>query len=354
MSYIQVSINDKDFEKKLCDAFMEDGIAVINDVISKSDCDQYVSEIVNYFEKLGTGVKRNKAKETWTDYNLPLQTRPGLFQALVSNIQTVWDIRSNGSIRRIFEILYGHIRQEKVTDFIVSNDGINVRPGGIGPFADETNEDDDWPHVDQTIRENPLLCIQGQAVLTNTTAAFRASLKSYKQFEKIMDFKNIGYGDTRNWLPINKMDRGEVKKYIEEVNGSWQTPIYVPAGSFIVWSSTTVHSAKLENKELRKNVTVKRKNDPWYGWRCVVYVCYRPLSDLTSDNLEIRKSIVENNRTSNHWGSVTFKKSPVKNNANLHPKILELMEEPKKVYEISPDMKPKLNEVQLSLAGLTN
>lgn len=156
-------------------AFVDDGVVVITDVFESNICDRYVDKIVNCFEKLGTGIDHKKIKETWTDHNLPPQTRAGLFQSIVSNIPEVWEIRSHANVRKIFETIYSHLRERTIKDFIVSNDGIN----GLPPYH-KSNSNSDWPHVDQTIRGNPLLCVQGQAVLTNTSSALRASLKSHQ------------------------------------------------------------------------------------------------------------------------------------------------------------------------------
>ena len=41
-------------------------------------------------------------------------------------------------------------------------DGINVRPY-MGPFHKE-GPSNDWAHLDQTIRDQPFLCVQGQVV----------------------------------------------------------------------------------------------------------------------------------------------------------------------------------------------
>jgi len=100
--YRSLSITDKDFDRKLVEMYKEDGLAVITDVFSEAECQASVDEILEYFEKLGTGIDRNRLKETWTNYNLPPQTRAGLFQALVSNIPAVWNLRSRSfsSVRK--------------------------------------------------------------------------------------------------------------------------------------------------------------------------------------------------------------------------------------------------------------
>lgn len=244
--YKSVSIKDEKFHEKLIDNFFEEGIAVITDVFSDDDCDHYVGNMIEYFEKLGTGIKKNKIKETWIDYNLPPQTRPGLFQTLVSNMPVVWTIRSDKNVRKIFETIYSKSREKEVTEFICSNDGINLRPNGIDDYRVEKK---DWPHLDQTIRNDPFRCVQGQAVLTNTTACLRASPKSYKVFEKIMDYHGITDTDLSNWVKFKDNDMETLKKIVEDAGAQWQIPILAPKGSFIIWSSSTIHSARLAIKK---------------------------------------------------------------------------------------------------------
>ena len=224
--YTSISINDPDFKKKLINNFTDEGIAVINDVFSDSECENYMDNIVNDFVKLGTGIDVNDIKKTWTDYNLPPQTRPGLFQTLMSNSTTVWEIRANDNVRNIFEILYSHSRKRDITEFIVSGDGINVRPGFVGPYA----KGKDWAHLDQTIKGDIFKCIQGQAVLTNTSASFVASPKSHLVFEDIL--KKLGCDDTSNWLKFNDKQIDGVKKLITDKGGKYQIPILAKKGIF--------------------------------------------------------------------------------------------------------------------------
>ena len=131
--------------------------------------------------------------------------------------------------------------EEQMNEFIVSNDGINFRPNGL----DEYKLQEDWAHVDQTEKNDLFKCIQGQAVLSNTTASFVASPGSYKVYNDIMDHYGIEKQD-KHFLKFQAGEQVEyVKKLVEKNGGQWQLPILAPAGSFILWSSTTVHSGRL-------------------------------------------------------------------------------------------------------------
>jgi hypothetical protein len=338
-----IKYGEENFDTKLVDLFKQYGVVVITDVMDKNICDEKVTEIIKNFEMIGSVKKFNS--RNWVDENLPPQTRPGLFQALVSNFKPVWDIRSNDGISSIFEILYSNLRNKKYTidDFIVSGDGINVRPNCI---EDYTKNSTDWPHCDQTKRENPFLCIQGQMVLTNTTASFVASPKSYKIYDQIMDYYKKP-DEASNWLRIGDTCVNDIKKMVESIGGHWQIPIVAPAGSFIVWSSTTIHSARKAIKEELKDIS-----DPWKGWRCVVYVSYRPKEEFTETEIQIRQRAFFENRVTNHWSTHIFEKRPGgKHNNSRHILIEKYIENPSEMYNI-PDFRFDLNDKQRKLINL--
>lgn len=340
--YPAISFKDPEFKSKLITNFMENGVTVITDVLDDNYCDNSVTQIFQYFEKLDTGIDSKDLINTWKHELLPPETRLGLFQALVSNIPIVWDIRSNSNIRTIFEIIYGAAYSKSVTDFIVSNDGISAYPNGI---YSNTNIPD-WAHVDQTASDWIYKCIQGQAVLTNTTAGFRASPKSFKIFSQLLDYYN-SKGKLSNWLKIQDKDYNYFKNLVENIGGQWQIPILAPKGSFIIWSSATIHSNKLPDK-----TEIVTQDDPWKGSRCVVYVCYRPRFDFSDEEITTRASVVESDRVTNHWGTKIF---PLRPDAYYYKskkctQMEKLMQDPKLVYDLT-GLKPKLNSIQLSLIG---
>jgi hypothetical protein len=340
--YPSISYNDTNFNIKLVEAFTKNGIVVINDIMTPDECDYHVDNIIDDFCKLGSGIDKNNIKNTWIDENLPPYTRPGLFQALVANLESLWKIRSNNKINNIFAILYSHYRKNDITEYIVSGDGINIKPGNIGPF----NNNNDWAHLDQTSDDDIYKCIQGQMVLTNTSASFVGSPKSHLYFLQIL--KQYNKKSTSNWWKFNDNDKKNIKNFIIKNGCSWQIPIKSRKGSFIIWSSTTIHSAKLQD-----NMELPLKEDKYFGWRCVVYVCYRPKSEFNEKELTKRLNAFEENRVTNHWGTKIFPKVPNYFANNMSKKcdvIKELVNNPKLVYNKLG--KPKLSQEQLKLLGI--
>lgn len=338
--YPSISYNDKDFVGKLVDEFKKNGIVVINDIMTDNECDQYVDNIIDDFCKLDSGVDKQDIKNTWLDKNLPPQTRPGLFQALMGNLSSVWKIRTNEKINNIFKLLYSNLRGRQIDDFIVSGDGINVKPGFVGPYHKETEQ---WAHFDQTSNDDIYKCIQGQMVLTNTSASFVGSPCSHLSYLQLLNKYNKV--STTNWWKFNDKDMKEIKNIITKNGGKWQIPILSKKGSFIIWSSTTVHSAKIQNKP-----EYPTENDKYFGWRCIVYVSYRPREEFNTKDLQRRIQAYETNRVTNHWSTKIFPKVPnyFTNNMNDKTQIIkDMVSNPMLVYDKLG--KPDLTDDQLKL-----
>ena len=85
-------------------------------------------------------------------------------------------------MKSIFQPVYSKLKGIDVHEFVCSIDGINVQPN----ISRMPTGEKDWPHCDQTERADIFKCVQGQVVLTNTNASFRATPKSHKHFVDMM------------------------------------------------------------------------------------------------------------------------------------------------------------------------
>ena len=291
---------------KAIENLREDGYCIIPNVFPKSECDHYVNRLVRTFECLGTGIDRNKIERTWKRRALPPQTRPGLFQRVMGFSRPAREVANHPRVKDIFKAAHNAINPYAILpNAYVSLDGINVKPPQVGPFHN-SRRNKDWPHLDETKPVNdtyrPKIHIQGQVVLTNSTAAFVCTPKShYAHSELLKHFnvpRNIGF-----WrFPLDRL--GEVKDIIrdklnkEKIEGEleWQRPIYAEAGSMILWLSTLIHSAKYQDAPLLR----PPKENSFEGWRCVIYVCHIPLSFLTPRQVLQRERNEHNFRCSNH------------------------------------------------------
>jgi hypothetical protein len=329
MTYPTIDFKSKNFETDLCKFYNEYGVCVIANVFTPDECNNIMDNVVSSFEKLGTGVNRNVPK-TWHNYSLPVMTRPGMFQTAMCNLPVIWKARTDDRIIHIFTTLYKKFRG--TDDLIVSSDGINIKHGQVGPFHNVKDDlKKDWCHLDQTIDADLYKCIQGQLVMTNTTSAFRCTPKSHKHLYRILiDYGKAG--DPGNWFKFNDTEKSEIKEFLEKKGCEWQIPIYCSQGSFIVWNSALIHSAKFADKP-----ETSTKEDPWKGWRGVLYISYRPRSDMRKSDIAKKIKNIKENRVMNHWSTKTFPHMPgggYQRHVERHEIIDELTKEPTKVYDI--------------------
>ncbi len=140
--YPSVSFHDPEFASKCIDRYEREGFCVIQDVFEPTECTTWLDSILQFFVSLGSGIDLARLEDTWIQERLPPQTRAGLFQALISNIPAVWDVRSHPNVQVIFKILYSHFRGEEIKDFIVSGDGINIHPNKL-----PSRPVPDWAHL---------------------------------------------------------------------------------------------------------------------------------------------------------------------------------------------------------------
>lgn len=279
----------------------EYGVVVVSDVFSAERCNQEMTRTLSQICKISPEVKLGSMKEieeTWTRENLMPQTRSGLFQNGYSFLS--WPIRSAPEVVAIFQEAYTALRGEPVVELVSSLDAINIRPP-IKPFT--TPSAKDWAHIDQTLSDNPYECVQGQVVLTNTTAAFRCSPKSHLIYKDLL--KSAGkLGNKANWFKIPEPTYRTAREMLDKVDGEWQKVIQVPRGSVILWLSSVIHSAVMASKESKR--TQINPQEPWDQWRGVFYVCHRPKSEVSEEHIRQLQTAFKDNRTTNHWGNKLF------------------------------------------------
>lgn len=350
MSYPIIDFKSKTFKEDLIKNTREFGLCVIKNVVPIDECNKDMDKIVSAFENLGTGLKRDKVS-TWTDYNTPPQIRRGMYQCMMGNLPVVWKQRVRPEIQSIFKILYQEFRKDikDSDDLVTSIDGINVKPGELEPFYDPKN-DHDWAHLDQTFYKEIYKCFQGQLVLTPTTASFRATPKSHIHHKEIVDYY-YKTGSEKNFFKFSKKQSNEIRDWLNYDKGvkDWQIPIYAPQGSFIIWTSTTIHSAKMADYPEKP-----KPDSPWNGWRGVIYISYRPKSEIEDGYLDEKKWCIRHNRLLNHWGNCIFNKYPSKKQRDeeaKHPQIKKLADNPYLVYkQLKINYKDLLNDPKIRKA----
>ena len=252
----------------------------------------------------------------------------------MGHIPPVWEKRMDPKIVEIFRYLYSEIRGEKDIKLVPSIDGINFSPnhGKVNPTERP------WEHLDQSFYNDPYKCIQGSLAFSNTSAGFLCSPKSHLVHHKILKIEGVKskpFQNCNNWVMIKNENRETVKFEIEKAGGRYQLPIIVPAGSMILWFSSTLHSAR-GRLRIEENSPVDR----WNGWRGVYYLSYRPADEFRENEIENIKRNTNENLSMNHWSMKTF--SPFRGlNKGEHENIAIFRADPKSFFDKFDGYQPK-------------
>lgn len=342
IKYGVVEFSDPDFVTKMITLIKEYGVVVIKNVLSENESSEHMNNIVTELETVSS-FKRSDLK-TWKPENLPQQVRPGMFHELICNTPTINKLRFDPRIMKIFTSYYSQMKDMSYDsiDMIVSNDGLNIKPGNVPPYDDGS----DWAHLDQ-LGGNIYECIQGQMVLSNTSGCFRSSPKSHLLFKQFVTDSNTT--KVAGFLKFKPEAYFKMQKDIEAIGGSWQIKIPANKGDFIIWTSSTVHSATLQSK--LENPTML---DEFHGWRCVVFICHRPRDEFTDKELRKKYESFRVNRVTNHWSTIIFPcgfgRFNARNKDKYTTKVRTFIENPAKVYEL-PNMNPILTDDQAIIMG---
>jgi len=272
------------------------GVVVITDVYTRDECCNFLLDYVP------------RVKSILDHMSTP---KPGQHKDIICQDTALWKFRNDPRLEALYSYLYGKFHNKSTYPHVLpSIDGVNIKDPTISPFFNAQKSD--WSHLDQT-NGGLYDCIQGQIILSDTSAGFVCSPKSHLVFREVMDIMHVNPTNRTNWCVIsgkaNSQQEQKIKDAITAVGGFWQGYIYAPPGSVILWLSSTIHSAKISDKPPKAmlNQNPMKLLKELTGWRAVIYLCYNMSDTMTSEQLDLRWSAMENNQSMNHWCTIIWK-----------------------------------------------
>tara|TARA_Y100000389_G_scaffold78530_1_gene75304 strand:+ start:3417 stop:4403 length:987 start_codon:yes stop_codon:yes gene_type:complete len=265
------------------------GVAIIPDVLNSKECEDMISGIWDYYEKITENwenpINRNDQK-TYKEFYKLYPSHSMLFQHWnIGHAQVNWDIRQNTKILEIWAYIYDC----KIVDLLASFDGLSFNiPPEFTNRGWETNNS--WLHCDQKFSENNLTTIQSwvTGLDVNSGDATLRFLEKSNQFHQY--FKDeFEISDKTEWY---KLDEVEKDFYIN--NGCLEKKIKCPKGSLVFWDSRTIHSGCQSSKTRE-----------YPNFRAIIYLCYLPRSLASKKELDKKKLAFQEMRTCKH--------NPIKN-----------------------------------------
>lgn len=270
------------------------GVAIIPNVLNKSECDNMKEGMWNYLEhitsQMDIPITRTNSN-TWKTFKKLYPKHSMLLQFWsVGHSQFIWNLRTNPKVIAPFEKIWN----TKAEDLLVSFDAASfhfppettnfgwfhpIKKGYIQPTKS-------WLHTDQSFLRNEFECIQSwiNAYDTNPGDATITLLESSHKYHK--DFStHFTPNKPDDWYVLNNEELDwYLKKDCKKVN------ITCPAGSMVLWDSRTIHSG-IEPVETRDNP----------NFRCVIYFCYTPRIFASESTLHKRIDAWKNLRMTSHW-----------------------------------------------------
>ena len=253
-----------------------DGYCVVPNILTSDKCDEYITQIWDWLENLGTGIDRND-KSTWNSEKWPPNIHGIIQQLRAGQEQFAWDIRCEQNVIDIFEKIWD-------TDkLLVSFDAICImKPPEISGHYRNTS----WLHTDQSSTKKGRHCIQGLVNLEEASeddACLLVYKGSHKYHQEL--FEHNGKIVKPDWYKLNEDDLDWVNTKNMEL-----TRVAAPKGSVVLWDSRSIHS----NTPAKKNRHNQR-------FRYVVYVCMTPETLCDKKNKKKKKEAFENLRVTSHW-----------------------------------------------------
>lgn len=190
------------------------GVAILENYFTEEYADQVYDDVKEWLINIDIGLTNDV--DTWITHNMPMGPRYGMYQSIVSNAPTFWELREQ------FHPIFSELLDNE--NLITSIDGASFYPAKYCPK--KTKE---WPHIDQT-ESSEFMCYQSQFVAADTSASFVCTPKSHIYHEEML--KKFNITSPKNW---HKFTDTEIDKLKKKFKKCYQIPIHAKKGSVIFW-----------------------------------------------------------------------------------------------------------------------
>lgn len=300
------------------------GVAIIPNVLTKTEADNIVSGIWDYLEHISqhwnTPIQRNNEK-TWREFYKLMPAHSMLLQFFgIGHAQVSWDVRQNEKVAECFAKIWNCSKE----DLLVSFDGLSFHLPPEKTNKGWNRPERTWFHCDQSFRRSDFSCVQGWVSGVDicegdaTLAFFECSHKYHKEMAD-----TIADPPPEEWYLLNEQQE---KFYFER--GCYLKKIKCPKGSLVLWDSRTIHCGVEASRKRRIP-----------NLRAVIYVCYMPRALSTEKHLQKKRKAFDERRTTRH-----------------NPCKIGLFSKNPRTYgrempEITPIAAPQVSEFGRKLAG---
>jgi ectoine hydroxylase-related dioxygenase (phytanoyl-CoA dioxygenase family) len=260
--------NDVEWKKYL----EEEGYVVIQNVMRDEDITQAFGIFMNDMKCVSQSFDIENLKTYAIEFT-PMMFSKGMavFNGF-GNCDFMWYLRTNPSIKNIYERLYN----EK--DLCVSMDGFSM-------FVSSEQKPGQWLHVDQH-PDNDIYSIQGAysfLPVEETSSGFIVVPRSHKTFKPTVTAK----GD---WIVYDKNKEG-----FEQIE-TQAVKLLIPENCFVLWNSKTVHANTGIVKKPRTKA-IQRFD------RLTCWITYLPRTLTTEGVVNERIAAYKNGETTSHWSN---------------------------------------------------
>jgi hypothetical protein len=272
----------------------KDGFVVVTGICTDSEINTMLNNWKSDLENLGTGIDLNRP-ETLTKPYLPGIANVGIFKDPSSGwgqSRTAWESRRLAL--PVFQCLWGSDKKLQT-----SFDTGSLFPNWNLPSLRKSKTASGWLHVDKGsfIDQESIQGLFTWLPADEKSGGLVVCPGTHNEHSNILDIQRK-IDSKSNYIPLDWSIPGIVKI----VESAGVHLVSAPAGSMILWNSTTIHA---------NNPALVTSDSTSSVLRFANYVCMMP-EHTNKETYELRSQAIEKGKSCNHW-TFAFDKSKSKN-----------------------------------------